>query len=80
MIKDRAIERGTLKHSKGSKWSQNNKKLRSKDEELRKQINSQAALNVNLRQKTLAGMVESDDSEDENQNVDEGNDRQQDAV
>lgn len=68
MIKARAIERGTLKHSKGSKWSKSLKKVKSKNEELRNEINSQQDIKAKLKQRTAKGNVESDSEEGEPEN------------
>ena len=71
MIKARAIERGTLKHSKGSKWSKSLKKVKSKNEELRNEINSQQDIKAKLKQRTAKGNVESDSEESQPENTPE---------
>lgn len=66
MIKDRAEDRATLKHSStGSKWSKDVKRLSWKDDELQKAINTQNAERERLRQRIQKGTVESDESEEE---------------
>ena len=52
-IKIRAEERATLKHaSTGSNWSQGNKRVRYKDQEMLESINQQAKLREKLKERT----------------------------
>jgi hypothetical protein len=66
LIKDRAVDRATLKHSStGSKWSKKVKRLAWKDDDLQKSLNAQNDERELKRQRIEKGIVHSDDSEED---------------